>query len=206
MFKRSVLIPSALLLLFAGCSALDAAKSPIDTGSFTVDGRIALSKYSGDATRYGSFESEFALTVAGSGFVHRGLALGWQFSYSRKTNWYVEVTSYGLGPRVAYYILDDLTSKNTAERFFPYVAFAYQYVQNDGIIYRVGGYVYLPPTPPAQNVHSLRYSCGLTYLATRDIGITGDLTYQQDLYDYGQYGDKTGHGFSFSLGLACFFW
>lgn len=208
MFKRSILAFSALLLT-CGNGLLLAAKSPVDEGAFIISGSGMLAQYGGEAvsSKYDSEKSVVALSLAASGFVHPGLAIGWQFSY-RKTTGYYDIDAFSVGPRVAYYFRRCVVARGASGNTFPYLAIAYQYGEKGYVDYLVGGTRYAPPV--AYHKHSLRFSAGVNYMMMRNLGLTTDLTYQQDFYEYLLHGanneneSKSGRGFNMTLGLSFF--
>jgi hypothetical protein len=185
---------SALLLACAAAS-LQAQGSPIQKGSLQLAGTAGWSH----THQTGTSNSITILQISPrvGYFVARGLVLSANLLYARTSTGQAHTSQYGVGPGLTYYVA------TRSRQLYPFVSGRTMFAWN-----RFGTSPSAPNTPNNSNSLSLLVSGGALVMVGQHVGVTGEVFFQHERFNYHLAGQQAGSNrqntYGVQWGIAAF--
>lgn len=161
------------ILILISVSSLFSQSYPVDKGSTMIMGSFSFSSSggelyeSGDGDRLTSFELSPMLGY----FIVPGFSIGLQFTYSNLSQGDASLSSWGVGPEIAYFIGGNEAKEKIKGVTYPFLTASY-YIMGD--TYSSGS------SDRSQSGSKFRLGVGIDHLITESVGLFGLLAYDMD--------------------------
>lgn len=202
---KPILLGAAIALL---ASAAGGADSPIDKGSFFLNGSVYYMGQSGDlwesndgdgSSAFGIGNGRIGLDGAGveispvfGYFISPGVLVGGQFAVTGVSIGGRSLTLFAVGPSIGYYFNTDPSRSNVKGTFYPYAR---------------GFFNWGSLSMSDRSISVLQYGArsGLLYMLTRAVGADAGIQFRGDRWDFDDDDDaETGTTISLGVGITAF--
>lgn len=187
--KNVIIGLSALFVLIPAC--LLAQSYAIDKGVIIADGVVSFTSAGGDLNEdgEGNKATSFLLNPTLGTFLMPNLAGGLELLYASNTQGDHKTSSFGLGPKVAYYIGDSSTD------LYPFVGASAVWVKGK----------HENSNDYEETQFNINLAVGATKLVAKNVGITAKVTYTMESYKPENADEATkGNKLSIGVGISTF--
>lgn len=182
------------LVVFSGTAF--AQSFPTDKGSMILMGGFAFSSAGGDlyenrdGDRFMSIQFDPSLSY----FVTPGLALGGQFSLERDSQGDYTATTWGIGPRLAYFVGGNQPRASAKGTTLPYVGVSFLYL-NSSVDWN---------GDDSASGTMIGFGIGFLNMLTNTVGFFGEAGYQIDNMEPEDGDSESGNQITAGLGITAF--
>lgn len=186
----------ALTLIFAFGSAC-AQSFPTNKGSKIVGGEFYFSSAGGDL--YENWEGDRLTSIEVDPFISfflaPGLALGGNFLFERMSQGDASLTTWGIGPRLMYFIGGSKPISTVKGTTYPFLDAAFLYVKST---YEYNSY------DSSESGTMIRFGGGILRMLSDSVGLLGEVAYSIDKMKPEDGDSVSGNQFNIAAGFTFF--
>ena len=184
-------------MLIVACGSAFAQSFPTDKGSKIVAGEFAFSSAGGDL--YENSDGDRLTTIELDPFISYfltpGLALGGNFLLERMSQGDWSLTTWGIGPRLIYFIGGSQPISTVKGKTYPFLDAAFLYIKN----------TFKYDSDESSSLGTMiRFGGGILHMLSDSVGLFGEAVYSIDSIKPEDGDSESGNQFNIAAGFTFF--